>query len=147
MSKRRQTNSYSRQLGNKSDKGSKKRVINFNFSKIVPNKEQTLKTWSDEGLLIILIERIKIVGALTREEAIHQGLIKEYPSKIGFPVNSKLKKPTYLNPKQWAVMHLTSTSVEVVAGYIENDIFYIVFLDKYHEFWPTDLQSRKKNKR
>lgn len=138
---------YLREPGNKPDKGLRRRVINFNLSKIVPDQGQTLQQWSDDGLLIKLIERIKIIGALTRDEAIQQQLIKEYPSRAGFPANSKFTKPTYLSPERWAVMHITNTSVEVVAGYIEDDIFYVVFLDKEHQFWPSDIQERGKIRR
>lgn len=140
--------SYQRSRGNLPDKGpKKKRVINFNLSKIVPDPGQTLEEWNEEGLLLKLNERMKVVGALSREEVLHQRILKEYSSKEGFPANSKFIKPTYLNPERWAVMHLTNKSIEVVAGYIENDIFYIVFLDKDHHFWPTDIQQRGKNKR
>ncbi len=139
--------SYKRSRGNRPDQGPKRRVINFNLSKIVPDQGQTLKEWDEEGLLLKLNERMKAVGGLTREEALHQKFLKEYSSKKGFPPNSKFKQPSYLNPERWAVMHLTNKSIEVVAGYIENDIFYVVFLDKDHHFWPTDIQQRGKNKK
>jgi len=103
--------------------------------------------WNEKGLLIKLNERIKQIGALTREEVLHQKIIKEYPGKVGFPEDSNFKKPPYLNPKRWAVMHITNNSKEVVAGFLENDIFYAVFLDKEHDFWSTDIQNRRKNKR
>lgn len=107
---KRGNRTYIREQGSRPDKGLKRRVINFNLSKIVPNQGQTLQQWSDEGLLIKLMERIKQIGALTREEAIHQKLVKEYATKTGFPANSKFTKPTYLNPDRWAVMHVTNTS-------------------------------------
>ena len=146
MSKRG-NKTFIRQQGSKPDKGSKRRCVNFNLSKIVPDQGQTLQQWTDEALLLQLMERIKHIGALTREEIFHQKLIKEYPSKTGFPPNSEFTKPSYLNPERWAVMHITNRSVEVVVGYIEDDIFYVVFLDKEHKFWPTDIQDRGKNKR
>ena len=153
MRKNNPKNRYQRFRGNLPDKGPKKRrIINFNLSKIVPDQGQTLEEWNKEGLLLKLNQRMKIVGALTREEALHQRILKEYSLKKdlteeGFPKESKFKKPSYLNPERWAVMHLTNKSIEVVAGYIEDDIFYIVFPDKDHHFWPTDIQERGKNKR
>ena len=136
-----------RQQGSKPDRGRRRRVINFNLSKIVPDQGQTLQDWGKSGLLLKLTERMKQIGALTREEALHQKMIKEYPASEGFPSKSKFKKPTYLSPERWAVMHLTNTSVEVVVGYIEEDVFFVVFLDKNHEFWPASLQDRGKVKR
>lgn len=147
MNRNKRNKSLLRQQGNKPDKGAKKRVINFNLSKIVPDQGQTLAQWDEENLLLKLNERIKQAGALTREEIIHQKIIKEYPGGVGFPSDSNFEKPTYLNPRRWAVMHLTNNSKEVVAGFIEDDIFYAIFLDKEHDFWPTDIQSRGKNKR
>lgn len=146
MGKPRKSKNYKRQIGNLPDRGPKKRVINFNLSKIVPDQGQSLKDWEDEGLLLQFNERMKVVGGLTREEALHQKIIKEYSSKTGFPENSKFTKPSYLSPDRWAVMHLTNNSKEVVVGYIENDIFYVVFLDQEHNFWPTDIQQKGKKK-
>ncbi len=146
MSKRA-NKTYIRQQGNKADKGVKRRCINFNLSKIVPDQGQSLQQWNDDGLLLQLMERIKQIGALTREETIHQKLIKEYSSKTGFPPNSEFTNLPYLNPERWAVMHITNNSIEVVAGFIEDDIFYVVFLDKEHKFWPTNIQDRGKNRR
>jgi hypothetical protein len=62
--------------------------------------------------------------------------LKQY-TKVDFPPDSKFKQPKHLSNETWAVMHITGTSKEVVAGYIEDDIFYIIFLDKEHEFWPS----------
>jgi len=143
----RKSKNYKRQIGKLPDKGPKKRVINFNLSKIVPDQGQSLKDWEKDGLLLKFNERMKAVGGLTREEALHQKIIKEYSSKIGFPKKSKFKKPSYLSPDRWAVMHLTNNSEEVVAGYIEDDVFYVVFLDQEHDFWDTDIQERGKTKR
>jgi hypothetical protein len=67
--------------------------------------------------------------------------IKEY-SKVDFPPNSEFKKPTHIGEVTWAVMHITANSKEVVVGYIdEDDVFYIIFLDKEHKFWPTTLKN------
>lgn len=51
------------------------------------------------------------------------------------------------NKFNWAVIHIKPKSKEVVAGFLENDVFYIVFLDKEHNFWDTDLQDRNKNRK
>ena len=147
MSKRRSNKTVLRQQGNKPDKGPKKRIINFNLSKIIPDQGQTLDQWNEEDLLIKLNVRIKQIGSMSREEVLHQKIIKEYPGKVGFPLDSNFNKPTYLNPDRWAVMHLTNNSKEVVAGFLKNDVFYVVFLDKEHDFWPTDLQNRGKTRR
>jgi hypothetical protein len=62
--------------------------------------------------------------------------IKQY-TKVNFPPSSGFNEPKHIVGVTWAVMHITNTSKEVVVGYIEDDVFYIVFLDKNHEFWPS----------
>ena len=57
------------------------------------------------------------------------------------------KEPKHVTPDNWAVIHIKPNSKEVVAGFLENDVFYIVFLDKEHDFWDTDLQERNKNRK
>lgn len=57
------------------------------------------------------------------------------------------KEPKHVTPDNWAVIHIKPKSKEVVAGFLENDVFYIVFLDKEHDFWDTDLQDRNKNRK
>ena len=81
------------------------------------------------------------------QQALAQQLIKQY-TKVGFPENSEFIEPRHVTPTYWAVIHITQNSKEVVVGYLdENNVFYVIFLDKEHKFWPTDIQSRGKNKR
>ena len=53
-----------------------------------------------------------------------------------FAEDSGFENPAHINNVTWAVIHVTDNSKEVVAGYIEDDVFYVVFLDKEHKFWP-----------
>ena len=36
---------------------------------------------------------------------------------------------------------------ECVIGHVIGQVFYLVFLDCDHKFWPTDLQERNKKKK
>jgi hypothetical protein len=141
-------NKYIRKQGNRQAvKG--KDSISFSWSKLDNTQGQTIKDWEDSGLLSDLCIRLQQIGQYHSSEALAKQLIKQYTKhKYKLPDNSKFNEPKHIEcPEVWSVIHITPTSKEVVAGYIEDDVFYIVFLDKDHLFWPTDIQSRGKNKK
>jgi hypothetical protein len=123
-----------------------KATISFCFSKIDKTQGQSIAEWEELGLLSAFITRTQQISNIDYKQALAEQLIKQY-TKIGFPENSKFKEPKHVTPNYWAVIHIKQNSKEVVVGYLENNIFHIVFLDQKHEFWPTDIQSRGKNKR
>ncbi|MCH4897047.1 hypothetical protein E0494_10095 [Marinilabiliaceae bacterium JC040] len=135
---------YQRKQGKRGayDKTNQKKLT-YSYSKHIDGERgvngQTFEEWEKLGLLAKLTTQMKYIGQLTEFEAKQQNLIKIY-TKVGFPPNSKFKEPKHVKPNNWAVMHITPSSKEVVAGYIENSVFYIVFLDKDHLFWPSSLK-------
>ncbi|MBI1837232.1 MAG: hypothetical protein HYR91_08215 [Flavobacteriia bacterium] len=141
MSKREKRDpAYLREQGKREAQGLKQRKITFSLSKHIPNQGQTIEDWDQSGLLSSLYNRLKFVGQFTPVEVRQQKHIKEY-TKVDFPPNSKFKKPAHIIDVTWAVMHITPNSKEVVVGYIEEDVFYLIFLDKNHEFWPSTLKN------
>lgn len=135
-----------RKQGNKSAVGEKKITISFSFSKLDRTQGQNVEDWEQKGLLSKFIARSQQISNFIYTEALAQQLIKQY-TQVGFPPNSEFTIPTHVTPQYWAVIHITSNSKEVVVGFIENYIFYIVFLDEDHKFWPTSIQNRGKNRR
>ncbi len=121
--------------------------ISFSWSKLDNNQGQTIQEWEHLGLLSGLCKRLQQIGQYPSADALRQQLIKSYTkNKYQLPDNSKFKEPKHIpSPEVWSVIHITQNSKEVVAGYIEDNVFYIVFLDKDHLFWPTDIQNRGKN--
>jgi hypothetical protein len=79
---------------------------------------------------------MKYVGQFSTQEALQDGCIKQY-TKVDFPPDSEFTSPKHIIDITWAVMHITNNSIEVVAGFLEEDVFYIIFQDKDHKFWPT----------
>lgn len=125
----------------------KKGIISFCFSKIDKTQGQTIEEWEELGLLSTFIVKTQQISNMEYQQALAQQLIKQY-TKVGFPENSEFIEPKHVTPTYWAVIHLTQNSKEVVVGYLdENNVFFIIFFDKEHKFWPTDIQSRGKNKR
>lgn len=142
-----QDNRYERKSGHRLAVGVRARTISFSWEKLDKNQGQTPSEWEQEGLLSQLCIRMQQIGQFEATTALAQQYIKQY-TQVGFPPNSKFEIPKHVTPTYWGVIHVTPNSKEVVAGYIENDVFYVVFLDKDHLFWPTrNIQDRGKNKR
>lgn len=137
-------NQYERKQGTREAVGERKRTISFSWEKLSPDQGQTIKDWEESGHLSVFCQKLQQIGQYNAGEALAQKFIKQY-TKIGYPDNSGFKEPTHISPTTWAVIHIKTNSKEVVVGYIENDIFHIVFLDADHKFWPTDIQKRGKN--
>jgi hypothetical protein len=136
-----------RKRGHRSAVEPQKIIISFCFSKIDKTQGQTIEEWEQLGLLSTFIVKTQQISNMEYQQALAQQLIKQY-TKVGFPENSEFIEPRHVTPTYWAVIHITQNSKEVVVGYLdENNVFYIIFLDKEHKFWPTDIQSRGKNKR
>ena len=133
---------HSEAIGDKN----KKRRISFSIQYLDNTQGQSLKEWEAEGLLADLMLKIQQISQHTVEESLRCQFIKQY-TKVSFPPTSKFKEPKHVTPDNWAVIHIKPESKEVVAGFLENDVFYIVFLDKEHDFWDTNLQDRNKNKK
>lgn len=141
-----QLNQYERKAGTRQAVGEKKRTITFSWEKIDTVQGQSILEWENEKLLSQLCTRMQQIGQYEASVALAKQLIKQY-TQIGFPPDSKFDIPRHVTPTFWAVIHITPKSREVVVGYIENDVFYIVFLDKLHHFWPSNIQDRGKQKR
>lgn len=135
-----------RKRGHRSAVEPQKTTISFCFSKMDKTQGQTIAEWEELGLLSTFIARTQQISNLEYQQALAQQLIKQY-TKVGFPDNSEFNEPKHVTPNYWAVIHITQNSKEVVVGYLENNVFYIVFLDKEHKFWPSDIQSRGKIRR
>jgi hypothetical protein len=131
---------YLREQGNRELQGKKRRNVSFSVTMHIPAQGQTFEEWEETGLAAALFERMKFVGQYSVQEALQQQYIKQY-TKVEFPPESGFTQPKHITGVTWAVMHITNNSKEVVAGYLEDDIFFVVFLDQEHEFWP----SAKKN--
>jgi len=138
--KQRQDPAYIREQGKREANNKKERNITFCFSKHVIAEGETFEEWEKLGFLKLLIIRLKYLGQYPALTVRQKKWIKEY-HKVDFPPNSKFTEPKHVQNVTWAVMHITPTSKEVVAGYIEDEVFYIIFLDKDHKFWPTKLKN------
>lgn len=134
---------YQRNPQGLSDKSAKPKKIVFSFEMLDRNQGQSFEEWQTHNILALLCEKLAGISKLSVEEAKREQIIKEYPV---FPTKTEFTHPKHVpDDVLWASMHIQGK--ECVIGYFETNIFYIVFLDKEHEFWKTDLQDRNKIKR
>lgn len=127
---------YLRERGKREIRQQKRRKLSFSFIKLITTQGQTFEEWQELEILSTLNLRIKFLNQFSVQEALQKGYIKQY-SKVEFPPNSGFTQPKHIIDVTWVVLHITNTSKEVVVGYINDDIFFIVFLDKEHQFWLT----------
>ncbi len=127
----------SKQLADKSAK--REPFIVFSLRQFDRNQGQGFEEWEKEGLLAAMIEKLSGISQLTVGQVISQQIIKPY-TKVDFPPNSAFIHPKHVPEGiNWASMHIQGK--ECVIGYFEENIFYIVFLDKNHEFWLTQKKN------
>lgn len=100
----------------------------FNLRKKVATKSIKFK----ENYTSQKMDKLSGLCQMTMSQAIHQQMIKVYP-KVDFPPNSNFTHPRHVPEKvTWESSHIQGK--ECVIGYVEENIFYIVFLDENNEF-------------
>ena len=108
----------------------------FSFRDFDQTQGQTFVEWENEKLLNPLLEKLKEYSKKTIPEA-KQANFKPYGS---FPQESGFKHPSFISKDaNWASMHIKGK--ECIAGHLIDNIFYITFLDKDHQFYITRLKN------
>ena len=111
--------------------------ICFNFKYLDKNQGQTYENWEEEKLLALMLNRFTHLSSQNIMEA-QKGILKIYGEQ--FPDKSAFDYPDYIPQNvKWGSIRIQGE--ERVIGFIKDNIFYVVFLDKNHKFWP----STKKN--
>jgi len=138
---------YQRKQGNEERRGSKKEqkvVLSFEFLDIMQG--QSCRDWENNGDLIKLVELGCTLNKLTVALAIAETIIIQYDisdktkwNENNMPKKSKWKYPTTLPRKDvpWSKIEL-GRKLRVI-GYLEDNIFYVVFLDNEHKFFPSKI--------
>ncbi|WP_343672407.1 hypothetical protein [Chitinophaga sp.] len=125
---------YLREQGNRGPQKPKKRKLTFSLEYLLDKTEgQTLAEWQELGHLAAMNEMMRHLCKYTCEEALQDGSIKQYQK---WPDHSKFTEPKHLPGVTWGSMHITKKSKQVVAGFFDENVFNIVFLDKDHLFYP-----------
>lgn len=136
---------YSRSQGNKPRKGNKASIKKVVVSYIYLDRSQgqTFEQWDKtEGRLLRWGNIVQRLNALTTEQALRLVIVK-YTDKSKFdshnmPKKSKWTYPRRLNNKEIIWCKIVVMNLVRVIGFMEENIFYVVFLDENHEFYPTE---------
>ena len=98
---------------------------------------QTWDQWHSEGLIVPLLMKLQHLSSITPDIANSEKTLSRYGQ---FPAESFFTCPEELKGKNWGSIRKLGSGGKVrVAGfYGEHNVFYIVFLDKDHQFWPTE---------
>jgi hypothetical protein len=136
---------YGRSQGKEGKRGSKKDpkvLLSFEFLDI--QQGHTFKDWNNNNDLLKLQALGHRLNKLTVGQALAQQIIIQYEienrkkwNRHNMPKVSKWKYPTTV-PRidvPWSKIEL-GRKLRVI-GYLEMNIFYVVFLDNNHQFFPS----------
>lgn len=106
----------------------------FQYNSQIP-PGQTYEDWQEEELLAYMLTKFGYICNVNRIEAEQQKFIKVYGN---FPPNSEFTNPfPDVEDLQWAVIMNIKGQKPRVAGHIIGHVFYVVFLDMEHQFYPS----------
>jgi hypothetical protein len=102
-----------------------------------PNQTQKFEDWEAEKLLSKMLKKIQGYSGCHYLQCFNPKF-KQYKS---FPPTSEFKHPAHVpQDADWYVMHIEG--LPCIAGHMVKNLFYLVFLDKDHKFWPSNIQNR-----
>jgi len=129
----------SKRLERKTDGLNKPRKIVFGLSMLDAGQGQNYEDWEEHKILSKALLRVQGLCSMTAQEAKQQQIIKEYGKDI--PEGSTFEKPKHIPEDiNWASIRIQGK--ERIIGYLEgNYIFQVVFLDKEHEFYPSEKKN------
>ncbi len=110
----------------------------FDVRQIPPG--QSYPEWQEKKLLAYMVEKFGEICKCNMVEAQQQRMIKIYGA---FPPSSGFRYPqTVIQDKNinWAVVMDIKGQKPRVAGHIIGNVFYVVFLDAEHLFFPSELK-------
>jgi hypothetical protein len=110
----------------------------FDVRQIPPG--QSYVDWQKEKLLAYMIEKFGEICKYNILEAQQKEMITIYGK---FPENSDFHYPrTVAQDKsiKWVVITNIKGQKARIAGHIIENVFYVVFLDKEHRFYPSELK-------
>jgi hypothetical protein len=113
--------------------------ILFSFKDFDSSQGQSFFDWEKEGLLSVMLDKLKNLSELNMLEATQQKIIKRYGK---FPPVTDFTHPKHIaDDVIWGVISNLKGRKGRIAGHIIDNVFYIVFLDKEHRFWISEKKG------
>lgn len=105
--------------------------LRFSFKHLDTTQGQTFQDWQADGILANALETIKGYCTQPLGEAKKS---KKFSIYNNFPAKSAFCHPTHVSSEAcWARIHINGK--QCLGGHIVRNTFYVVFLDKNHQFW------------
>jgi hypothetical protein len=142
-------NRFKRKQGSQPEKGKKvesKKII-LSYLHIDRAQGQTLEIWDKkEGRLLRWENMIQHLNTLTVQQALLSRVIVKYDDRDVLDVHNMPKKSNWKYPKHLGHKDIIWCKIVVmqlvrVIGFMEENIFYVVFFDEKHEFYPTEPKN------
>lgn len=107
------------------------------FKDLDREQGQSLTDWEQQGILARAIETIR---GYCCSPLVSQG-DEKFTIYGNFPPKDKTQFtfPRHISEDaKWARIHVTGE--QCLIGHVIKNVFYVVFLDKEHEFWKSELK-------
>ena len=109
----------------------------ISFRHLDSSQGASISVWAQNGLFEQTIEKFKSICL----QPLQSQKGENFDVYDDFPPKSSYSYPPFVPEDAiWARFHLTG--VNIVAGHIYRNIFYVVFLDNKHGFWEIDRQKK-----
>lgn len=137
--------SYQRNEAIRTPQDAGKVYLSFSFRYLHENlpakNPQSITSWEGDGLLLPLLNSLKHLSQQPLPTLVEQKLLGIYDSYP--PANvTDFKCPDNLPQSiKWGALRNIGGQKKRVAGFILDQVFYIVFLDKDHQFWKSGLKN------
>ncbi|UNT14927.1 hypothetical protein [Pseudomonas sp. I3-I5] len=112
--------------------------FSFKYFKNWDDVGQSLATWGSEDLLGSLVNKLHHISSVNITKLQTEKSITNYKA---FPPSNKthFTCPSDLSEDEsWGVIRNIGGQKQRIAGFLRESVFYIVFLDRDHKFWPSD---------
>lgn len=115
--------------------------IVFSFKHFVDADDvgQSLNAWAEQDgkLLLGLLQKMQHISQQTPARAAQDTTFTHYgdfpdPSKTDFTC-----PPQLISEKNWGVIRNIGGQKARAAGFLRDNVFYLVYLDKDHRFWKV----------
>lgn len=111
--------------------------ISFKYFHNVDGVGQSMKTWKDEDSLSDLIDKLIYITSNGITKVISDGIFTNYTRFPDVSVND-FKCPDDISvDEDWGVIKNIGGQKKRVAGFLRDNVFYVVFFDRDHRFWKS----------
>lgn len=111
--------------------------VSFKYLSDVDGVGQSIATWKEDGSLNDLVDKLVYLTSNGVTKVMSDGIVTNYSRFPDSDVND-FKCPDNISKEEdWGVIKNIGGQKRRVAGFLKDNIFYVVFLDRDHLFWKT----------